>query len=715
MPEVDITNCDLEPIHIPGSIQPHGVLLVVDEADRIVQISENCSEHLGSNQLELLGKPLSAVIDSSGDSCTIAGKRFNISVRTVERGRIIELEHATAADAAAISRELNDAVREFRSAVGIRDLAQIAASRVRQLCEFDRVMIYQFQPDDTGVVIAESKADAVESYLGHHFPASDIPKQARALYVRNWTRLVADVSYKPSPIIPTLNPVTNESVDLSDCALRSVSPIHVQYLRNMGVRASMSISIVKDDKLWGLIACHHMKPWYGSRQLREACELLGEIVSLQIVSLEDRLSQRRFEGSRKILRQLTRAMADAESAGRGLVDQGVELLDLVQATGAAVIEGGRISLIGATPSTDEISRITAFIGDKCWKSPFAITSLASVFPEAKRYASTASGLLAICHSRADSNRVIWFRPEVVQTVTWAGNPEKPVDKVEGGLRPRASFKSWQETVRNAAKPWSAADLTIAYDLRVAILEAELTSMNSELERRVSERTSALQIAVDELNGFTYSVSHDLRTPLRGMVGNSRIILEEYGQEVSRPIRERLLSIEGNALKMANLVDDLLRFARLGRQDLSRQTTSLSSIARMCAERLESQGWPCEQLNVKIEDGMTASVDPNLIEMVFTILIENGCKYRNADQEPNVSIGKTIKKNLEVYFVENEGIGFEMQYADRLFRPFERLHRDGEFPGTGIGLANAKRIIERHGGQIWAEGRPGEGATFYFTL
>lgn len=716
MPEpLDFTNCDREPIHIPGSIQPHGLLLVADANGIIRQISASAGQILGREPRSCLNRALAEIIPPHGEgTVNLGGRDYEETRHSSPEGTIYEFEPVGGPDASTIYSTLSDSVNAFRSSIGIRDLAETVASHIRNLCGFDRVMVYRFLADETGTVVAEAKADHLHSYEGQHFPASDIPNQARALYVRNWTRLVADVNYTPSPILSTGE---NKPLDLSDCSLRSVSPIHVQYLKNMGVRSSMSISLVKDDKLWGLIACHHMSPWYGSKKLRESCELIGQIVSLQIGSLEHKQNENFYRRGRAILKDLGRGMSDAESAGTGLVSRGMELLDLVNATGAAVIEDGKCHLIGATPSTEEIQRIVRWIGDKCWKTPFAVNSLSSLFPEAQRYTSSASGLLAICHSRAQSNHVIWFRPELVQTVTWAGNPDKAVTSSDAGrgLEPRSSFEAWQETVRNQCKPWSEAEISVAADLRILILEAELTSLNTQLERRVDERTSALQRAVDELNGFTYSVSHDLRTPLRGMVGNSRIILEEYGEEVSRPIRERLLSIESNALKMANLVDDLLRFARLGRQDLRKQQTNLSRLARVCAERLESHSWPCEKLDVEIEEGMSGKVDPNLMEMVYTILIENGCKYRTADQDPQVRIGKDVQDGVEVFFVKNRGIGFEMQYAERVFRPFERLHRDGEYPGTGIGLANAKRIIERHGGRIWAEGRPGEGATFYFTI
>jgi light-regulated signal transduction histidine kinase (bacteriophytochrome) len=252
-------------------------------------------------------------------------------------------------------------------------------------------------------------------------------------------------------------------------------------------------------------------------------------------------------------------------------------------------------------------------------------------------------------------------------------------------------------------------------LRILILENEIKSVHASLEERVRARTLALQKAVDELNGFTYSVSHDLRAPLRAMVGYSRIILEEYTEEASSGLLDKLRRIESNALRMANLVDDLLAYARLGRQELQTVSTNLTALAHKCANTLIQQGWPCEGLALHVQEGMVAQVDPVQIEILLTILIENGCKYRIREEPAEIWISAVRHPDQMVVEVRNRGIGFDNKFLDRIFRPFERLHRDEQYPGTGIGLANASRIVERHGGSIWADGRPGEGASFFFSV
>jgi chemotaxis family two-component system sensor kinase Cph1 len=696
-------------------------LIVTSVVGRVVQVSANLEDHTGVTPKEALGWPLFEILAlgnglaSSGETFFHKGRLYDITRhRITEGGEIVELEPRNLDEKVDSYRRSQAAVAAFGQTKTIRELADQLAESVQKVCGFDRIMIYRFLDDGTGVVISEVKVDAAESYLDIRFPATDIPPQARALYVKNWTRLIADVEYRPVPLLAQDSADSPEALDMSACALRSVSPVHVQYLKNMGVTASMSISLVKDNRLWGLIACHHMSPWYGSRQIRQACELIGQVGSMQINSLEAwRLNSRR-DRAREIVNRLTANLRANGPGAESPVFDHSDLLDLVHASGAAILSPTGCTLLGATPSTMDIQRVFTRLSDEDSQGVFSCNSLVQISPDAERFASLASGALAISTTKSSSHRILWFRPEVTETITWAGRPEKQVNEA-GFIAPRQSFAAWAAGRKFHSRPWTDEDLEAAEQLRIALLELELTRLAEELETRVQQRTIELQKSIDELNGFTYSVSHDLRTPLRGMVGNSRILLEDYGEEVSQGARKVLKSIESNALKMASLVDDLLSFARLGRQEVSPKRVDVSGIATKAAKKLIALGWPCDGLELTVKPGMIAQGDSNLLDILFTILIENGCKYRAAEDSPKIEIGSTEIEESEVFFVKNSGIGFEMQYAERIFRPFERLHTDAQFPGTGIGLANARRIVERHSGRMWAEGTPGRGATFFFNL
>jgi light-regulated signal transduction histidine kinase (bacteriophytochrome) len=729
--ELDLNACAREPIQIPGSIQPHGVMFVVrDEDGRIDQVSASVQEHFGLAPEDLLGQPILSLLDPSESQLlmelfdragpesqngllTFRGRRCESTVHTLGPLLILELvPDAESSHRRDLYADVRDALADLRNATNIRHLAASAAQHVRRIGGFDRVMVYRFLEDDSGTVIAEDREPSLAPYLGLHYPASDIPAQARALYLKNWIRTIHDAGYQASPMVPLENPTLGEPLDMGRASLRSVSPIHREYLRNMGVVASMSVSLIRENRLWGLIACHHGTPWFEPSDVRAACELIGQIASMQIDTVEAKEEAIYRERAQRLQMELVRRMSEPEGVTQGLQADSSDLLDLVNATGAAVIHSGRITLLGATPTEGQVKGIIEFLKGKCWPEPFATDSLSTHIPEAAAYSSMASGLLAACHSQRTSDFVMWFRPEVVRTVTWAGNPHKPVEPTPGDrLRPRTSFAAWQETVSGQSRPWRRGELRAATDLRIAIMEREITALNHELELRVAERTEALQKAVDELNGFTYSVSHDLRTPLRGMVGHSRILVEEHSENLDRRVRHGLQSIEAAALKMSALVDSLLQYARLGRQEVKREAVDLTALTHQVITKMNEAGWPCMKREIHVADGMKAYADPALVEIILTTLLDNACKYRHRDGSAHIEVGE----DAQGFYVYNRGIGFDMNYLNKVFEPFQRLHRDEEYPGTGIGLANARRIVERHGGRLWAEGEPGVGATFWFTL
>jgi light-regulated signal transduction histidine kinase (bacteriophytochrome) len=707
-----LTNCDREQIHIPGSIQPYGALLVVGADGTISQASENVIDVLGIELHEVLGSQEALILgEGLPDTFNFDGKAFDITRRPYLAGQIVELEPQQSAEESRIFRLLHRCIGRLRPKWNVRDAAEEVAKNMREICGFDRVMVYRFLADDSGEVIAEEKLVTMSPYLGHHFPESDIPKQARALYVRNWTRLIANVNQVPCPIHPVLDPSNGLPLDLSDCTLRTVSPTHIQYLKNMGVVSS--VSIVVEGRLWGLIACHHSEPRIGSKALRQGSELLGQVISIQMAAIETKQFVRQRNHTREIFKRLGREMKGTATIADALTRDPSDLLDLVGATGAAFVDPEVCRLVGATPREREVRELIEHLADRCQAGPVGVTCLTDELPGAGRYAQVASGVIALCYSRVSSSYLLWFRPEYIETITWAGEPKKPYSDSgpNSDFGPRASFDSWVEDVYRQCRPWTAADLTIVTEMKAALQEEELTMLNSVLEQRLAERAASLDRALDELTDFTYTVAHDLRTPLRGMISNSRIIFEDYAGDISDGLKTKLRSIESNALKMASLIDDLLGFASLNRRDLEPKLLDISKLALNAAKMILGEEPKVGMLDLTIQAGMYASADKEMVEKLLEILIENAIKYRHKDRPAKVEVGEVDR----VFFVRNEGVGFDPAYAHRLFKAFERFHREGEYSGNGIGLANAKRIVERHGGEIHTETKMGEGATFYFTL
>ncbi len=346
-------------------------------------------------------------------------------------------------------------------------------------------MVYTFHSDGHGEVVAEAKAPDVESYLGHHYPASDIPAQARRLYVLDWIRIIPDVAYAPVPTVPVVSPLTGRPLDLSLATLRSVSPIHLEYLRNMGVRASMSVSLVRDGALWGLLACHHREPRRLPLVLRSACEVVGRLVSVQASALAEIERARERSAIRDIEAGLVEAMrGHPHGWAGGLAGHGDLLLRMLRATGAAICGNHGLRRIGDAPAEAEIRVLLAWLS-QTRGGVFETNALGELHAPARTYAGVASGLLAIQIAEPPSY-VLWFRRELLKTVTWGGDPSKPALSEDNRIHPRRSFAAWVEEVRGVSAPWGRVDVDVAEDLRRHVVEIELERACKAEERLRTE-------------------------------------------------------------------------------------------------------------------------------------------------------------------------------------------------------------------------------------
>jgi chemotaxis family two-component system sensor kinase Cph1 len=532
-----ITSCDREPIHVPGTILPHGAMLVLDcQTLEILQAAGNIQGLLGKSFDELLGKSIGTLVNSTQMSQLKAlNKGFELltprhlldplmrvvmdspldaSVHRSGATLVVEFEAADTADRFASDplAGVQEMIRGFDAASSLQSLCQLAAERVRNVAGYDRVLVYRFMQDDSGWVIAENRDGRLSSFLDLHYPAADIPKQARELYLKSWLRMVAQVNYDPAPLTPALNPRTGLPLDMSYAILRDVSPTHREYLRNMGVDASMSISIIQKGQLWGLIACHHYSPKTLPRHLRAVCELFGSMFSLQ---LETRERGEQFEArlaSRMVLQNLMLNLAGAEDYAIGLTQQSPNLLDYIHAVsdgsdrsrmgGVAVCVKGQLTFLGVTPERQQIESLVAWLDVQLptQDGVFSTDRLGDLWLPAKEFASVASGILAISVSPQLSDYIIWFRPEIVTSVHWAGQPSKLVQSNPDGpsLSPRKSFAAWKETVVGRGSPWTPADVDAAFDLRLSLLHVVLRRIETAAQerKRASERDEILMAELD---------------------------------------------------------------------------------------------------------------------------------------------------------------------------------------------------------------------------
>jgi len=520
--EADLSNCERELIHLAGSIQPHGVLLVLTEPSlAIAQVSANTEAALGFPEAELLG----ASIEILGEDFAAALRtlvatmplespqplRLPLRTRTgmsaatvlVHRppvgGLIVELEDVVPGGIRRrtpdLASRLTRTVTQLSSAHSLTALAELVVREMRDLIGYDRVMVYRFDADGHGAIIAEAKEKSLEPFLHRHYPASDIPQRARELYLRNKVRLLVDVQYTAIPIEPRMSPATGEDLDLSMSVLRSISPMHLQYLQNMGVRGTLVASLVHEGKLWGLISCHHMSPRYQAYDMRAACELIAEVVSTRISALEHFAEAQAEVLVRRLEHRLIEATSTDGDWRRALFDTPRQLLQPVGATGAALLFDGEVQTTGDVPSTPDLRALFAFLDAQGTDPVFSCASIAKLRPALAAITPVAAGVLAVRFGAGRGEYLVWFRKEQLQDVTWGGDPHKPVLFEEGmELSPRRSFAAWHQIVRDTAIPWTQREAAIAKaignslgdivlqirSVRVLIAESQLNRMRSAI-------------------------------------------------------------------------------------------------------------------------------------------------------------------------------------------------------------------------------------------
>ncbi|NEQ98196.1 MAG: GAF domain-containing protein [Cyanothece sp. SIO2G6] len=736
---INLTHLKQPQINTIAQIQPHGVLLVLAESDlSILQISSNSSRAFGLSPQALIGKTLEDLIDSYQFSQLQMGLAANdldlvnpskiwvrrhgdeygvydaIFHRSADGFLILELEPALTQENIpflGFYHLAKASIRQLESTPKLQDFYQIIVQEVRSVTGFDRVMLYRFDEDGHGDVVAEDKVEVMESYLGLHFPESDIPKPARQMFLSNWIRVIPDVEAGEVALFPAVNPVSNQPVDLTLSILRSPYPCHIEYLQNMEVAASLTISLMKDDKLWGLIACHHRTPKQIPYELRKACEFLGRVIFSEISNREEEADYSYRMQLASVQSSLLESIAQDDDFVSGLTQHEPNLLDLVDAQGAAICSGGNWTTVGRTPNEEELNYLVQWLAKSVEGEIFYTDSLPLVYSDAERFKDVASGLLAIPISKR--SYVLWFRPEVLQTVEWGGDPNHAYElkAVDGDARlcPRQSFSLWQETVRLTSLPWQAVEVKACLELRKAIVNIvlrqaeELALLAEDLERSNAE-----------LKKFAYVASHDLQEPLNQVANFVQLLEMRYDEELDEDGKEFIgFAVEGVSL-MQTLIDDVLAYSKVDLKGLEWELTEVETALDQALGNL--RGRITESDAVITHDPMpTIVADGTQLMQLFQNLIGNAIKFRKPGETPHIHVNVKRQDDHWLFSIQDNGIGLDPQFSDRIFVIFQRLHTRDEYPGSGMGLAICKKIVECHRGRIWVESQLGEGATFYFTI
>lgn len=750
---VTITNCDSEPVHTPGCVQAHGALLVARPADlTVIQCSENTEAILGRAPAAILGRALAAALGAEVEArlraflaaeptdqsplyvLTLPARGavppLDVTAHTTDGVVVLELE------AIDYSREPDYHALVKRSSARLQAihasalLCQAICEEVRAITGLDRVMVYKFHPDCHGEVLAESKRADLSTWLGLHYPADDIPTPAREIFKKIWIRPVPDVAGGLAELVPLTNPETGRPLDLTHCALRGASIMYTEYLRNMGVTASLTMPLRRGQELWGLIAGHHYTgPRLVAYQERAACEFVAQVASLQLQLAEDR-EQLAYRISLEAVHDQLVAQAAHDGGLSAMTSDEPALLDGLAAGGAALYHRDQWWTVGATPSEAQLDALADWLGTRPqWSSPdrplYFTDALAREYAPGAELASVASGVLAFPLSRTRRSLMVWFRPETIQTVRWGGDPhDKPMVIGPHGprLTPRHSFALFRESVHQRSLPWHPVEVDAAARLRLMVMELVVSRAE-----RLADLNADLARSNEELDAFAYVASHDLKEPLRGIHKYAYQLLEDAAA-LDEEQRRKLDGLVRLTLRMDSLLDSLLHFSRVGRVALQLEDIDLDEVLGEALEMVDARR-AGERTEIVVPRPLPhARCDRVRCREIFVNLLSNALKYNDKPLTrievgyvrpgeahprpgcPPAAVGQVI------YYVCDNGVGIAAKHHAQVFRMFKRLHgRDEYGGGAGAGLTIVKKLVERHRGQIWLDSVLGEGTTFFFTL
>ena len=695
---VTLETCDVEPIHIPGQVQSHGALLAFELGGNLVAWSANTPNLLGLTprlgaHFDELRLPLAAHAairaclelddDESpsplSEDVAVAETQFDLIVHRHSRRVIAEFERREyeAAEVAAFALQAHRAIDHLRRQKTVIALLESAVTDVRALTGFDRVMAYRFRHDDAGDVVAEARIESLEPYVGRRYPASDIPAQARRLYTINTLRLIGDVAYQP---VPVLGRPDDAPIDMSHCVLRSVSPIHIEYLQNLGVGASMSISLLVNGRLWGLIACHHTRPKRVPHAIRMACDVLAQVLSATIQSIESRTQVALAEQAAVVRTRLVTEFLQAEDVMSALSLHRQSICESLGADALIISRAGRVVTFGGVSDN-----LAAAMVESLPPTNADLTQRTQLtdWPEPVRpLLGKWVGLLGLQFDPAAGGWLIALRPEQVETVRWGGAPEKLVKVGPLGprLTPRGSFAEWKETVRGHAEPWDLAHIELARQLMAELHRASNTR-HAEIERA---RTHLIAM-----------LGHDLRDPLHSIT-MAATILERGSQQPKLGQR-----IQASSGRMQRLISQVLDMSRVqGGAGIILNTTP-TDLTKLIADMIDESrtAYPENVIDIDMPEGVVAAVDADRIRQVIANLVSNARHHG----EMGTSIHVTLSADAEraIIQVRNRGARIHDEIAKDLFNPFKR--RSDLFSrnrtGLGLGLYIAHQIALSHQGNI----------------
>jgi len=744
---LSITNCELEPIHIPGSIQPYGYLLAINKTfNNIEYCSENCLELFNRPLNQILGKPLSdffrkedtdsfAAYSAKTEEAekpftfTLRNQSYHVTAFSTKENIILEFEPFIQE-----GFELPDLFFQTKRfayyterADNLQMLCQDVAEETRKITGYDRVMIYRFDKDYNGQVFAESRIDTIEPFLGLNYPATDIPLQARDLFLLNRTRMITNVKLTNVPLYALDENADNRSIDLTLSALRSSSPMHIQYLINMGVGATFTIALINHEKLWGLIACHHYGPKHIPYHVRLAAQLQGIFLSSQIDvrQVADEFdvvkqTEKKMDELHKIMGGSEQSLAEEQTL--------IQLKNLLNADAVIIAYKENLYKHGALPQSEKLSDLMNWLETSIDKDIFQTSKLTDRYPLALDLGSDIAGVVYLPIGKQTKNGIAWTRQEVEKTVNWGGDPSKPMntDAENLSLTPRKSFALWKEAVKGQSAEWLKPEINAASVICSYIQHQFHLAEMQEEELRYLTLNERLQKANEELANMNWISTHDLKEPLRKIQMYASIILEKHQADLPQLVITNITRMQSSAARMQKLIDALLSYTKLINEEKKFEEIDLNAIIREIQtdlkDNIEDKGGSLEWGNLPVVKGVTF-----LIKQLFENLINNSLKFTQEERSPLITVSSHLidekmmkdhwpssKSNYYKITVADNGVGFDPAYKMDLFKMFQRFHGQ-QYIGSGIGLSICQKIAELHDGFIDADGEEGKGAAFHVYL
>ncbi len=743
---ITITNCEAEPIHIPGSIQPYGYLLALKKNDNSIQYcSENCTTLFNKPLNQILGKPLTDFFKKEdADSFlvysekkedaikpfayTLGNQIFNITTFSTKENMVMEFEPFSQEEF-----ELPDLffqTKRFAYSIEKADNLQIlckdVADETRKITGYDRVMIYRFDKNYNGQVYAESKKDGIEPYLGLNYPASDIPLQARNFFLQNCIRMIANVHLPNVPLYGFDENADNKNIDLTLSTLRSSSPMHIQYLINMGVGATFTIALINHGLLWGLIACHNFSPKHIAYHIRLAAHLQGIFLSSQIdvrqVADEFELvkqTEKKLDGLHKIMAGSEQSLAKEQTL--------IQLKNLLNADALVISYKETFYKHGLLPKDEKLNSLMNWLHTSMDQDVFQTSKLSDNYPKAADLGRKIAGVVYLPLGTQPKNGIAWIRQEVEKTVNWGGDPSKSMNKNEENLSltPRKSFALWKEAVKGQSLEWQKPEINAASVICSYIQhQFHLADMQAE-ELRYLTLNERLKKANEELFNMNWISTHDLKEPLRKIQMFASVILLKQA-EMPEWVITNILRMQSSAARMQNLIDSMLSYTKVINEEKQLVNIDLNELLEEIQtdqkESIEEKGGSLQWENLPVIQGTTF-----LIKQLFENLINNSLKFTKEGRPPVViirsefinekkmqKIWPNIEHDYHKITVADNGVGFNPAYKKDLFKMFQRFH-GLKYIGTGIGLSICQKIAEVHNGFIEADGEEGKGADFNIYL